>query len=386
MRRASLLLPLVYFLGCHGASGSTADHNGSGADLGKADSPGTGGNGSDDDLGIADADGGGGSGGVGGGGGSAGGGGGAGGGGATGGGSGLFPSTAPWYTDITNAAKDTQSDAAIAALKSKGGWGNGKMQIDFSITVQHANASTPMMSFTPTSDFYTPDCDDVPMPVPTGGSLEGETGYACTMDGDCHLLVIHDTQKKVYEMWRANITGGTFNGGCLAVWDLTKDYVPHGRGEGCTSADAGGFPMTALLFDADEVASGAINHAIRFILPNDRIGKGSYVHPATHLTNADASTTAANSPPYGARLRLRPDYPVSSLPSTGAQVVARALMKYGMILSDGGNVALTATSDKYTTHKWTNVLSGNDLSALLVTDFVMVDGGARIPFADCVRQ
>ena len=276
---------------------------------------GTGGNGSPD-LAVA---GGGGS--AGGGGGGAGGGGAGGGGGGGGGtpGSGLFPSTAPWYTDITNAAKDAQSDAAIAALQSKGGWGNGKMQIDFSITVQHANAATPMMSFTKTSDWYSPDCDFTAVPVPTGGALEGESGYACTGDGDCHLIVIHDTQHKLYEMWRANISGGTFNGGCLAVWDLTKDYQPHGRGEGCTCADAGGFPMAALLFTADEVAAGAINHAIRFILPNDRIGKGSYVHPATHSTNASASTTAPNSPPYGARLRLRADYPVDSLPSSGRQ-------------------------------------------------------------------
>lgn len=313
--------------------------------------------------------------------------GGSGGGGATG--SGLFPSTAPWYQDISNAPKDAQSDAAIKAMSSKGGWGTGKMQIDFSITVQHANASTPMMSFTPTSDWYSPDCDNVPLPVPTGGALEGETGYACTGNGDCHLLVIHDTQHKVYEMWRANITGGKFNGGCLAVWDLTKDYVPHGRGEACTSADAGGFPMTALLFDADEVAAGAINHAIRFILPNDRIGKGSYVHPATHSTNASASTTAPGSPPYGARLRLRADYPVASLPSAGAKVVAKALQKYGMILSDGGNIALTATSDQFTTHKWSGLLGPQDLAALKVDDFVMVDGGARITYGNntsCVRQ
>jgi serine/threonine-protein kinase len=315
---------------------------------------------------------------------------GSGGGGSGGGGtpgSGLFPSTAPWYQDVSNAPKDAQSDAAITAMQSKGGWGNGKMQIDFSITVQHANASTPMMSFTKTSDWYSPDCDFTQVPVPPGGAIEGETGYACTGDGDCHLIVIHDTQKKLYEMWRADINGSTFNGGCLAVWDLTKDYVPHGRGEGCTSADAGGFPMAALLFDADEVAAGAINHAIRFILPNDRIGKGNYVHPATHSTFASQSTTAPNSPPYGARLRLRADYPVASLPSQGAQVVARAMQKYGMLLSDGGNVALTATSDRFTTHKWSGLLSANDLAALKVTDFVMVDGGARVPFNnDCVRQ
>jgi len=301
-------------------------------------------------------------------------------------GSGLFPSTAPWYTDISNAPKDAQSDAAIAAMNSKGGWGTGKMQIDFSITVQHANASTPMMSFTKTSDWYSPDCDFTQVPVPTGGAIEGESGYACTGDGDCHLLVIHDTQHKLYEMWRTNMVGSTLNGGCLAVWDLTKDYVPHGRGEGCTSADAGGFPMTALLFNADEVAAGAINHAIRFILPNDRIGKQGYVHPATHATTASASTTAPNSPPYGARLRLRADYPVDSLPTAGAKVVARAMQKYGMILSDGGNIALTATSDKFTTHKWSGLLGPTDLAALKTTDFVMVDGGTRIPLGDCVRQ
>jgi serine/threonine-protein kinase len=300
-------------------------------------------------------------------------------------GSGAFPSTAPWYTDVSGADKDSQSDAAIAALMAKGGWGTGKLRIDFSITVQHADASTPKMTFNPTGDFYTPDCDQVPMPVPPGGAVEGESGYACTGDGDCHLLVIADDEHKAYEMWRANITGGTFDGGCLAVWDLTKDYVPHGRGEGCTSADAGGFPMTALLFDADEVAAGAINHAIRFILPNDRIGKAEYVHPATHSTSA---ASGSGTPPYGARLRLRADYPVDSLPSAGAKVVARAMQKYGMLLSDGGNIALTATSDQFTTHKWSGLLGPSDLQAIQVSDFDMVDGGTRFPYTqstDCVR-
>jgi serine/threonine-protein kinase len=227
------------------------------------------------------------------------------------------------------------------------------------------------------------------MPVPPGGALEGESGYACTQNGDCHLLVIDRALQKAFEMWRANIVNGTFYGGCLAVWDLTKDYIPHGRGEGCTSADAGGFPMTALLFDADEVASGQINHAIRFILPNDRIGKGAYVHPATHSTFASQSTTAPNAPPYGARFRLRADYPINGLPSPGAKVVARAMQKYGMLLSDGGNDALTATSDQFTQHKWSGLLSRFDLVALQPGDFVMVDGGARIPYSqntNCVRQ
>ncbi len=66
---------------------------------------------------------------------------------------------------------------------ANGGRGTGAMQIDFSINVLTADASTPFLDFTPTSDFYTPDCDQVPFPVPAVGALEGEQGYACTLGG-----------------------------------------------------------------------------------------------------------------------------------------------------------------------------------------------------------
>jgi hypothetical protein len=53
---------------------------------------------------------------------------------------------------------------------------------------------------------------------------------------------------RLYEMWRANITGGVFYGGCLAVWQIDQVYPPSGRGENCTSADAAGLPLTPLVF------------------------------------------------------------------------------------------------------------------------------------------
>src|SRR5438067_8575958 len=111
-------------------------------------------------------------------------GGGGGGGGGTNG-SGLFPSTAPWYTDVTNAPKDAQSDAAIAAMQSKGGWGTGKMQIDFSITVMHANASTPMMAFNKTSDWFSPDCDFQTVPVPADNTIKNKNNYTYTDNNNC---------------------------------------------------------------------------------------------------------------------------------------------------------------------------------------------------------
>jgi hypothetical protein len=290
-----------------------------------------------------------------------------------------------WGRDVTGAAVDAQSSSIIANLAAAGGFGNGRLQIDFSITVLTADASTPFRSFDPTGDFYTPDCDLAAVPVPVVGALEGEAGYSCAHDGDCHLLVLDPPSNRLYEMWRADITNGVFSGGCLAIWDLDRIYPSSGRGEQCSSADAAGFPIAPLLFTADELQAGGIDHAIRFILPNPRIQAGVYVHPATHA----GGPSGQGMPPYGARFRLRADYPLASLPDEGTRVIARALQRYGMLLSDGGNIALTAADDRFTTAKWADVLpSGSTgLAAIQVTDFEMIDAGSRIALTyDCVRN
>ena len=292
--------------------------------------------------------------------------------------------TAPMFfnTDVSTVAKAATSDRIIAALAAAGGWGNANtMQVDFDIDVLTATAATPQQTFTPTGDWYDPDCDPGPMPVPVGGNVEGETGYACTNDGDCHLLVNDPANHKLYEMWRANITD-QFYGGCLATWTTNATYTRALRGLQCTSADAAGLPISPLLFTADEVKAGAINHAIRFILPNNRI-KQSFVAPATHGTN---TTGTGDLPSYGVHLRLRADYPIANL-KPGAQVVARAMQKYGMYHADGGNIALTAQSDRHTTAKWAGLLNPRDLSALKVTDFEVIDhGAATVLTSDCARQ
>lgn len=293
-----------------------------------------------------------------------------------------FPPGAIWTEDVYDRVPAQDSAAIIDCLRQAGGWGNqGVFQIDFSIEVLHDDGSAPMRTFTPTVDFYDPDCDLLPVPVPVGGALEGEDGYACTSDGDCHLIVVRGTS--LYEMWRANLSGGVFEGGCLAVWDLTRLYGMDGRGQQCTSADAAGFPIAPLLFTADEVAAGEIRHAIRFILPNDRIRQRTYVPPATHGTN---TTGGAQCPPYGVHFRLRRDYPLSNLPNEGARTVARALQRYGMFHADGGQIALTAQSDRFTAHKWSGLLEARDLAALEVSDFEVIHHGDPVPVTyDCVR-
>ncbi len=302
-----------------------------------------------------------------------------------------FPADSPWYRDVTNAPVDSESAAVIAWLASMNIWTGdpqrlppARFQIDFSIEVLEAGPAAPFRTFIPTGDFFDPDCDEAQVPLPAGGAIEGENGYQCVDDGDCHLIVVHTPTNRLYEMWRANVEGVDFFGGCLAVWDMSLTYPEKGRGEQCSSADAAGFPIAPLLFSADEVAAGQINHAIRFILPNNRMRHRVYVRPATHSTSATSGP--AQAPPYGARLRLRADFPLHTLPSEGARVVARAMQKYGILLSDGGNIALTAQSDRFTTAKWAGRLGPHDLATVKITDFQMVEAGPRFTWTgDCTR-
>jgi hypothetical protein len=231
-----------------------------------------------------------------------------------------------------------------------------------------------------------PDSDEISkFPLPAGGGAEGETNYQCPAeDEDCHLIVADRAHGKLYEAYQANYTGNVLTASFVAVWDLNRVYPRSGRGDQCTSADAAGFPIAPLLFNADELATGSINHAIRFILPNPRIRAHVFVHPATH---AGAPRGPITAPPMRARFRLKASFDMSKL-TPAAQVVARAMQKYGMFLADGGNIALTAQSDADTTAKYADVGFGpHDLQDLKVTDFEVVDLGKPIRSTqDCARN
>lgn len=297
-----------------------------------------------------------------------------------------FPAGSVWTQDISQAPIDPHSAATIDWLANAGGWGGGRMRVDFALRVLHSDASTPMVPFRPAKEFYTPDSDEpAAVPLPAGGGMEGQRSYTCPVaQEDCHLIVVDPVHAKLYEAFAANYDGKNLSASILAVWDLHRVYPPSGRGDQCSSADAAGFPITPLLFNADELARGSIDHAIRFILPNDRIRAGVFVHPATHAGGPKGPVSA---PPYGVHLRLKASFDVSHL-KRAAQVVARAMQKYGMFLSDGGNIALTAQNDADTQTKYSDVgFEYGDLQSLKVTDFEVVkhDEPIRLTY-DCVRN
>jgi serine/threonine-protein kinase len=293
-------------------------------------------------------------------------------------GAGPFPSTSTFYQDISHAAVDSESTMIMTAL-SQSGWSSGP-GIDVSFNIFSVDSSVARRPFQNGGD--DPDCDTAPVPIPPGGNVEGNPDFHCADGGDCHLLVYQGM--RLYELYQADIstgtaTGGTFSGGCLAVWDLTHDYwqpmaPPNfSRGDHCNGADAADMPMSPLILTADDVRSGTIKHAMRFTIPNANIRASVYVHPATHIGGPSGGSDQL---PYGARLRLRGDYDLTKLSSPEAQAVAKALQLYGMFLADGGHLFISATTDV------ADVMDTGALKGLKATDFEMVDGGTRYNWRD----
>ena len=133
---------------------------------------------------------------------------------------------------------------------------------------------------------------------------------------------------RLYELYSAYPNAdGSWRAGSGAIFDLRSNAL---RPAGWTSADAAGLPLFPGLARYDEVAAGAINHALRITVPRTQ---KSYVWPARHYAS---SRTDANLPPMGLWLRLKADFDASSFPRD-VQVILQALKKHGAIVADNGS-------------------------------------------------
>lgn len=320
-----------------------------------------------------------------------------------------FSGNAVWQQPVDSAPLHPQSASMIAAWTALGGFGYGRMQIDFSMVVNRAAAGVPTRTISgyPYDIYYSPDCDPIgsSLPVPAGARIEGSAGLACDNENDdCHLLVVQGNT--LYEAYHVDADSPTtLESQCLVRWELDAQYSERLRGEHCTSADAAGFPIAPLLLNSDEVAAaaaipgGTVGHALRFILPNARMANDPalggvsgrlYVRPATH---AGSPSGPVGTVPYGVRLRLRSNFPMAGY-NAAAQAILRSMQRYGIVLADGGNIALTAESDVFNTHTWASLGIGSRVfdttpGALTVSagDFEVIDTGPRIAETyDCVRE
>ena len=141
--------------------------------------------------------------------------------------------------------------------------------------------------------------------------------------------------------------GSGWRAGSGAVWNLRSNAL---RPRGWTSADAAGLPILPGLVRYDEVAAGAINHAIRFTVSRTQ---RAFIWPARHLAS---SVTDPSAPPMGLRLRLKANVDISRFSPTN-RIILTALKRYGMIVADNGsNWFLSGAPDD----RWSN----DDLHAL----------------------
>jgi len=237
-----------------------------------------------------------------------------------------FPSDDLWNTDISNAPVDPNSAAIISFIGPSIGlhpdFGSGLYNgsiIGIPYLVVDSAQGPVTINFTAYGD----ESDPGPMPIPTNAPIEGDPNPG----GDQHVLVLDNNSCWLYELFDAQPSGSGWNAGSAAVWDLNADEQ---RPYTWTSADAAGLPIFPGLARYDEVASGAINHALRFTLQSSR---AAFTPPASHWA---ANSTNANAAPMGMRMRLKASFDISSF-SPANQVILTALKKYGMIMADNGS-------------------------------------------------
>ena len=181
---------------------------------------------------------------------------------------------------------------------------------------------------------YANQSDVVVAPYPADRPIEGNpadcSGWPDTYKGDAHALVLDRAKCELYETFNTNRCNGLYNASSETIWDMKND---ESRPWGWTSADAAGLAIFPGLIRYDEVAAGAIHHAIRFTMQatkNDANG-GYFVEPATHAAGTDWGVSNV----MGMRIRLKASFDISGF-SPANQVILTAMKQYGMILADNG--------------------------------------------------
>jgi hypothetical protein len=258
-----------------------------------------------------------------------------------------FPSDNAWNQDISGASVDPNSDALInfigASTPMHPDFGAG-LYAGSTIGIPYVVVSgSPFVNIHFT--VYGSESDPGPMPVPHNAPIEG---YPHPGNGDRHVLVLDRDNCWLYELYHSYAQkDGSWNADSAAVWDLLNDEQ---RPYTWTSADAAGLPVFAGLARYDEVASGQIQHALRFTLQYSR---QAFTPPASHWAPTSTNALAA---PMGMRLRLKASYDISSLPPQ-SKVILAALKQYGMIMADNG-------SSMYVSGDPDNRWSNDDLGSL----------------------
>jgi hypothetical protein len=264
----------------------------------------------------------------------------------------VFPANNIWNTPVDQLAVAARSQDYINTIGP-----NGRLHPDFGSGTWNGfpigipyNIVTETQTTVSVVFLYSDESDIGPYPIPASPLIEGDP-----TQGDRHILILNKDNCLLYELYNARKESGIWHAGSGAIFDLNANNL---RTAGWTSADAAGLPILPGLVRYSEVASGEINHAVRFTVQHTQ---NSYLWPARHQASTSANLAY---PPMGQRFRLKASFDISAFPKE-IQVILRALKKYGMILADNGsNWYISGVPDP----SWDN--------DMLVNQFLKVPGSA----------
>ena len=277
----------------------------------------------------------------------------------------MFPATSVWNqrVDRLPIAKDSATLIRAIGLDSPvhpdfgSGFYNGQLIGIPYVVVSEKRTPKARPKFD-----YADESDVGPYPIPASVPIEGDPHPD---NGDRHALIVDRDTCTLYELYALHRAGGGWVAGSGAIWSLRSNKL---RPAGWTSADAAGLPILPGLARYDEVAAGAIEHALRFTAPNTRRG---YIYPARHFASSSSDPSL---PPMGLRVRLKASVDIRGFPPQ-ARVILEALKSYGMILADNGSPwYISGAPDP----RWSND-DLHSLSRLTGTDFEVVDTSGLRP-------
>ncbi len=279
----------------------------------------------------------------------------------------VFPGDNIWNTPVDDLPVAAGSQGYIASMGENTGlhadfgsgtWDGGPIGIPITLV---DNSQAPVSVHFD----YEDESDPGPYPIPADAAIEGGDQAS----GDRHVLVLNRDSCMLYELFYAwPQADGSWDAGSGARFDLGSNAL---RPDGWTSADAAGLPIMPGLVRYEELASGHLEHAIRFTAVHTR---KAHLWPARH----DASSSTDSSyPPMGQRFRLKADVDISGF-SPLVKVLARAMKTYGLILADNGsNWFISGVPDE----RWDNDML-RQLGTLKGGDFEAVDVSSLMENSD----
>jgi uncharacterized repeat protein (TIGR01451 family) len=268
----------------------------------------------------------------------------------------LFPADNIWNTPIAQLPVDSHSAEYINSIGANvglhpdfgsGTYDGGPIGIPFNLVPN--GQSKVAVTFD-----YSGESDPGPYPIPT-------TNLKIEYSSDHHILIVEQGACKLYETWDSRLNpDGSWSAGSGAIFDLGSNTL---RTDGRTSADAAGLPILPGLARYDDIAAGAITHALRFTAD---VTRNEHIWPARH----DASdVTDPGVPPMGQRFRLKASFDISPF-SHDTKIMLQALKTYGMILADNGsNWYISGAPDD----RWNNDELVSELRSITGSNFEAVD-------------